>query len=98
MAEIQARTNLANARAEADRGLGIERLSRVNENEAMAIERQAEASKDRMAGVLDMVKAMKEIEQIDINQIEKLVALANLLKTDELQTKAETQVESAKQK
>ena len=98
MAEIQARTNLANARAEADRGLGIERLSRVNENEAMAIERQAEASKDRMAGVLDMVKAMKEIEQIDINQIEKLVALANLLKTDELQTKAETQVESAKTK
>jgi len=41
---------------------------------------------------------MKEIEQIDINQIEKLVALANLLKTDELQTKAETQVESAKTK
>lgn len=83
MEEIQARTNLANARATADEGLGIERMSRIKENQELANERRAEAQKDRMAAVLDMVKAMKELEDLDISQLEKLVTLANIVKARE---------------
>jgi len=77
--EQQARVRLADARAVADKGLGIERISRVQENEALAIERRAEAKKDLDQGTLNMVRALKEIDEIDINQVEKLVSLSNVI-------------------
>ncbi len=88
--EQQARTDLAHARAEADRGLAEERISRVPENRAFAIERLTEseenragAAKDRMSGLLDIVKALKELEGIDISQIEQLITLSNIVKAQE---------------
>ncbi len=88
--EQQARTDLAHARAEADRGLAEERISRVPENRAFAIERLTEseenragAAKDRMSGLLDIVKALKELEGIDISQIEQLITLSNIVKEQE---------------
>jgi hypothetical protein len=81
--EQSARTNLANARATADKGLGIERLSRVAENQELARERRAEAEKDRMGALLDMVKALKELDSIDLQQLEKLLWLSNTLKAQE---------------
>ena len=89
MQEVAARTNLANARAQADQGLGIERLSRVKENQALAVERRAEAEKDRQLGTLHMVQAMKEIEDIDLRQLEKILALANMLKQRENENASE---------
>ena len=88
--EQQARTDLAHARAEADRGLAEERISRVPENRAFAIERLTEseenragAAKDRMSGLLDIVKALKELEGIDISQIQQLITLSNIVKEQE---------------
>ena len=46
MQEAQARTELAHSRAVADQGLGLERLSRIQENKALAVERKAQAVKD----------------------------------------------------
>jgi len=79
MQEQEARTNLANSRSLADQGLGLERLSRIEENEALAVERRAEASKDRTAGLLNIVKAMQEIDTIDLNQLEQMVRLAGVV-------------------
>ena len=79
--ELQARTNLANSRAQADQGLGLERLSRIQENQALAVERKAAAKKDEEVGLLNLVKALKEIDSLDIDQIQKLLALANSVKT-----------------
>jgi len=79
MAEIQARTDLAHARATADKGLGLERVSRIEENKELAEERKAEAYKDRAAGLLDLLKGMQEIDNVDIDQLQKLVALSKLL-------------------
>lgn len=81
--EMQARTQLAQARAVADEGLGVERLSRVEENKALAVERRAEAERDHYAGMLDLVKSLKELDQLDINQIEKLILLARIVKEKE---------------
>ena len=78
--EQQARTELAQARATADRGLGLERASRVEENRALAVERRAAAIKDEEMGLLSLVKALKELEDLDLQQIEKLLSLANLVK------------------
>jgi hypothetical protein len=83
MQESQARTQLAQARAAADEGLGIERLSRVEENQALAVERRAQAERDHYSGMLDMVKTLKELEQLDINQVEKLLLLARIIKEKE---------------
>lgn len=83
MQELQARANLANARATADEGLGIERMSRVQENQALAEERRAEAIKDEQLGVLHIAKALKELDDLDIQQLERLVKLADFLKAKE---------------
>ncbi len=83
MQEQAARTELAQARAEADRGLGVERTSRVQENQALAVERRAAAVKDQEIGLLNLVKALKEIEGIDLEHVEKLVNLSRILKEKE---------------
>lgn len=80
MQEQMARTNLANARAQADQGLGLERISRIQENQALAVERQAQARKDEDIGLLNLVKALKEIDTVDLAQLEKLISLSNLVK------------------
>lgn len=79
LAELEANIGLTKARTVADQGLGVERFSRVGENEALAVERRAEAEKDRAMGTLNIVKAMKEIEGIDIEQLEKLIMLARMI-------------------
>ena len=92
--EQQARTELAKARAVADQGLGLERVSRIQENEALAIERKAEASKDRTAGLLNLVRAMQEIEGVDISQLEQIINLAKAVE----QKNAEQPVKTMKPK
>lgn len=93
--EQRARTQLAQARAQADTGLGIERLSRIEENKELATERRAEAQKDRTQGLLNLVKTLQEIDNIDIMQLEKLLSLTNLMKAQEQQAEQESKPASA---
>ncbi len=83
MQEQEARTNLANARAQADQGLGMERMSRIQENQALAVERRAQAHRDDEAALHEKVKALKELDEIDISHIEKLLTIANMLRNPE---------------
>ena len=76
MEEIQSRTELAKARAQADQGLGMERMSRIAENQALAEERKHEAHKDDEVALLNLVKALKEIDTMDLAHIEKLIMLS----------------------
>jgi hypothetical protein len=79
----EARIKLAEARAVADEGLGVERLSRVEENKALAQERKAAAVKDRDQALLTMVRTLKEIDTMDLMHIEKAIALVQQLKQQE---------------
>ena len=88
IAEIQSRINATNAKAASDQGLAVERISRVESNNALAEEHHAEATKDRLAGMLDIVKALKELDNIDLAQVHKLIELANIIKTQETKTPA----------
>jgi len=83
MREQQAKTKDLDARAEANAGLGLERASRVVENRALAVERLAESEKDRELGTLHKVKAMKELESMDLNQLERLFQLTEQMKERE---------------
>jgi hypothetical protein len=83
MQEQQARTELAQARAVADKGLGLERVSRVEENRALAVERRAAAVKDHEIGFLNLIKALKELDDMDLEHIEKLIGLSAAIKDTE---------------
>lgn len=77
--EIEARIELSNARSQADRGLGLERVSRVQENQALAVERRAQAHRDDDEAFLAKIKALKELESIDLSHLQTMVALAQSL-------------------
>jgi len=81
--QVQANIELAKAKTVADQGLGVERVSRVEENKALAVERRAEAQKDRAQGLLNLVKTMQEIDDIDLTQLEKLISISRMLSEKE---------------
>ena len=83
MQELASRTELAHSRSVSEQGLGLERLSRIQENKALAVERMHEANKDDNIALLNLVKALKEIDSMDIDHIEKLLAISASLKTSE---------------
>lgn len=82
--EQQARTQLAQARSVADQGLGLERVSRVEENKALAEERRAQAHKDEESALLEKVKALKELESLDFSHIRELIEMAHLLENQSI--------------
>jgi hypothetical protein len=79
MQELQARAELSKARAMADQGLGMERLSRIQENQALAEERKHEAMKDDQVALLNLVKALKEIDTMDLSHIEQLIRMSQVI-------------------
>jgi len=83
MRELESRANLADARAMADKGLGLERVSRVDENKALATERRAEAVSDLESANLDKIKAAKELATMDLSQLQQLLDIVDRLKSDE---------------
>jgi hypothetical protein len=85
----QAQIEGIHARAQADYSTGKERDSRIPENEAFAIQRISEAEEQRELALLNKVKALKELEELDITHLEKLLALAASLK---MQNRIEDQV------
>jgi len=86
MQEMQARAELSHARSEADRGLAYERISRVEENHALAQKQVAEANKEDELALLNKVKILKELETIDLSHLQTLITLSNSMKLAEQQT------------
>lgn len=76
MQEQEANIRMAHANAAANEGLGIERMSRIQENKALAVERRAEAQHDQAKSILDLVRAMKELEGLDIANLERVLSIA----------------------
>lgn len=79
----QAQIESAHARAQADIGLYNERTSRVDENRALALQKLHEANADDERAMLDKIKALKELESMDLEHISKLLSLAQSLKQTE---------------
>ena len=89
MAELDAKTNLANARAEADKGLAVERATRSDSNLSLSEERRMEAIKDLEQAEYNKIKALKELEGMDLEHLHKLLEIHQGLQAMEL-AKAES--------
>lgn len=59
----------------ADQGLGAERVARIEENRALAIERIAEAQNQRSLSAYHEIKAAQELETMDLTHLQKLFNL-----------------------
>lgn len=79
MQEQQATIQMAQARAQSDKAMAVERVSRVQENQQLAQERKAEASKDNMQAILNFVKAAKELEGMDLDNLAKLLEMSSAM-------------------
>lgn len=91
-AQMQAQQQVAAAQSEnlhaqavANQGLGYERASRIAENQALAEERRAAAIKDIQQGSLDQVKAAKELQAMDLNQLQKLLDVLRAIQEQSVQ-------------
>jgi hypothetical protein len=82
----QAQIELAQARAKADLGLFAERTSRVEENRALAIANLHKANASDEAALLDKIKAIKELESMDLSHIQQLLIMASQLRDKESNT------------
>jgi len=58
----------------------------------LAVERIAESKKDQELAAYHKVKAMKELEGMDIEHIEKLVNIVQILKEKTMQTNEEESI------
>lgn len=67
-------------------------VSRINENQALAEERRAQGEKDNEIALLNFVKALKEIESVDLAHLEKLLALSSALKADQKQENVKDEI------
>ena len=87
--EQEATMQMAKARAAADIGLGLERRSRVSENQALAVERQsqsieniAKAQSEEEDALLNKVKMLKELQDIDLRQLKDVIGLYREIKQE----------------
>lgn len=81
MQQQQATMEMAQARANADNSTAEERKSRISENQQLAQERKAEAEKDHTQSLLNFIKALKELESMDIDNISKVLTMHNAFKS-----------------
>lgn len=92
----QAQIQDMHGRTQANMGLFEERHSRVMENYSLAVEREHKANAEDESAFLSKVKALKELEQMDITHLEKLLNISAVLKQSEV-TSAEQGVEKIAQ-
>lgn len=75
----ESQTNLVNAKVESDLSLAKERDSRVFSNIGLMGDRVLEAEKDKTQSLLNLVKALGEIDSIDLANLEKLLQLQGVV-------------------
>lgn len=79
------------AKMEADKALAAERLNKIQLDAALSAERISRAEEDRTGGVLNLVKAIKEIQGMDIENIAKAVAILQGIEASEKQQQETSQ-------
>lgn len=82
---LKAQIENMKAQAAANEGLGLERVSRIQENQALAVERRAKAQHDLDLGTLDRIKAVKELDDIDLSQLQKYLGIIKIMQENEKQ-------------
>ena len=72
-------TDSLESKAESDRALASERLAKIQLDQALNAERISRAEEDRTAGVLNLVKADKELDGMDLEHLAAEIAILRQL-------------------
>lgn len=83
MQELQARAQYSQAKSMSEQALAGERDMRVRVEAAEIIEKQHTAAKLDEEALLNKVKILKELEELDLGHIRSLIEMANMLKAQE---------------
>lgn len=94
MFKLKAEAEMAQAKANSDNAWAIERTARVEQEESMAIEKRAEAVNQRNQAVLNMIKAIKEIDAGDLAHLETMIRMQQMVKMQESEVAGEVQQNS----
>lgn len=76
----QAQVQSLQAQSVANYGLGQERQSRIEENKSLAVEREAQAEREESEAFYNELKAVKELQAMDLNQVVQMINIINSLK------------------
>ncbi len=79
MQQMQVMTDGIESKAQSDQALAMERLSTINLKNAENAERMQRAEEDKTAAVLNLVKAMKELEGLDLGLLTQKLQLLKVL-------------------
>jgi hypothetical protein len=85
MQKEQVLANTLNAKAESDKALAAERMAKIDLDNAMNLERIARAQEDRDNASLARIKAAKELEGMNIEQIEKMLSIVSFIQAEDRQ-------------
>jgi hypothetical protein len=80
---IQLKNKMMIAEAHSKEGLATERIAKVQLDKALNAERIQRAEQDRSGAALNMVKAIKELQSIDLNHLQQYLDIAERLKGEE---------------
>ncbi len=79
------------AKAESDQALAKERLNKIGLDAAVNVERLQRAEEERDQATLTKIKAVKELETMDLGHLEQLINLYKSLKEPEVEAQAAPQ-------
>jgi hypothetical protein len=80
---IQLKNRMMIAEANSKDGLAMERIGKLQLDKALNAERIQRAEQDRSASALNLVKAIKELQSIDLNHLGQYLDIVDRLKDDE---------------
>lgn len=74
-------TRAVDSKAESDRALAAERLNKIGLDAAINAERIARSEEEKTAGALNLIKALKELESMDLTNLQQKIALLRELES-----------------
>lgn len=83
MQNQQTVTQAVDAKAQSDTALATERLAKIQLDAALNAERISRAEEERTAGVLNIIKAVKELDGMDLEQLLMKVQMIKELESDQ---------------
>ena len=96
MNQQDAMTKQVDAKVQSDTALAAERLNKIQLDAALSAERISRAEEDRTAGVLNLIKAVKELEGIDLDQLSMKIQLLKELEGEQAKEEQDKAPDQAK--
>ncbi len=85
-------TKSLDAKSESDRALAAERVNKISLDAALSAERISRSEEDRTAGILNIIKAAKELDTMDLDNL--LRSIETLHQLEQAQSQKEDKIKS----